>query len=969
MIKSALCAVFTLLLFSGVAQRYSFVSYSNEDGLPQSQVTSITQDHKGYLWVGTLGGLAKFTGREFTTFSYENGLFNNKITYVIELKNEMWIGHEGGVSLMTTDTIQTWSLPLDYKDVQVWSIFNFGDEVMVLTNGAGLYRITGKQLVAVNIPEESSGRMRDAVFYDGSYFLGTRTGLYQTKDFKSFHHFKASSDWSISDLSVGPRGLIINNFYDDVYIYSNGHFELFELPADVNPRITYVDRAGNYWIGASEGLFFKDEKQTKYLSNEKGLPLERINAIFEDDEGNIWLGTLGKGLVNFPGFEFVHFNQTTGMPTDLVVNVNQDQSQTLWIGTYDKGLIKWKDGQSEIVDAENGTIWTSAMDVNGSNWFGSGTGLVEVKNGKKIQTLKIKDGLLRDKTTSLYKVSDKKMLIGGSGGLMLYDQGKLTVLHNNEEHDIGTIRNMEYFKNTLYLASDKGFHRFENGQVTAVDSFYRTTYSMVNLADEYLFLGTEEGLFRYSGNQVESKSFSAQPSSKFINFVNLKNRDLYLGTNNGLFVLTIDEKGEIVKQNHFGIQEGVVNLETNLNSGFFDQNDNFWFGTASGLVQFEGLKQEQRIYSPRINLESILLNYKEIPEAKRSKTLERIPFNKNNISFQFDGISLSQPSSLKFQYWLEGVEADWAPVTDNQNPTYTALSPGTYRLHARTVGFRGKVSEEIVLPFTIASPFYSTWWFLLSVTVVLALIIVQIFRFRLGKERDKNEIVKGQFKTKLMALEQQSLSASMNRHFIFNSLNSIQYFINTQDKRSANKYLTNFAQLIRKNLDAAGSTDIRIPLSKELERLELYLSLEAMRFKDRFTYQIRVHDVDSEGISIPAMLLQPFVENSIIHGILPKEDQAGEITIDVRQEEQSLKIEIRDNGIGISKSIRRKEVVDGDHKSQGMEITTKRIELIKKLSKQAFEIIGPEDWLDEHHRINGTVVWLKIPFYVLDEVD
>ena len=206
----------------------------------------------------------------------------------------------------------------------------------------------------------------------------------------------------------------------------------------------------------------------------------------------------------------------------------------------------------------------------------------------------------------------------------------------------------------------------------------------------------------------------------------------------------------------------------------------------------------------------------------------------------------------------------------------------------------------------------------------------------------------------------------MNRHFIFNSLNSIQYFINTQDRISANRYLTNFAKLIRKNLDSAAEGDNVVTLQQELERLELYLSLEAMRFKDRFTYRIENKNIDTEHVKVPAMLLQPFVENSIIHGILPNESKKGEIVISIKSIGGQLEICIDDNGIGIDYSLAKKAAFKGDHKSQGMEITSKRIDLIRKMWNQNYELIGPFQMTNPDSSIKGTRVLIKIPYENLD---
>ena len=153
-----------------------------------------------------------------------------------------------------------------------------------------------------------------------------------------------------------------------------------------------------------------------------------------------------------------------------------------------------------------------------------------------------------------------------------------------------------------------------------------------------------------------------------------------------------------------------------------------------------------------------------------------------------------------------------------------------------------------------------------------------------------------------------------------------------------------------------------VTLAQEIEGLDLYLSLEAMRFKGRFEYQINTNHIDLESIVIPAMLLQPFIENAIIHGVLPNENIKGKIEVTLTSERNILTIQIDDNGIGIKNSLRLKELVVGDHKSQGMEITAKRIDLIKKISNKGFEIIGPFQVGGIDSQVSGTRVLLKIPF-------
>jgi len=207
-------------------------------------------------------------------------------------------------------------------------------------------------------------------------------------------------------------------------------------------------------------------------------------------------------------------------------------------------------------------------------------------------------------------------------------------------------------------------------------------------------------------------------------------------------------------------------------------------------------------------------------------------------------------------------------------------------------------------------------------------------------------------------LERASLNSSMNRHFIFNSLNAIQFYINREDKRAANKYLSSFAKLIRKNLDS--TSQAWVTLADELERLELYLSLEHMRFKEKFSYHIEVEaPIKIEEVKVPAMMLQPFVENSIWHGILPKEEP-GQVRIEVKAVAGRLRIRIEDDGIGIEVSRQKKGSMLPDHESKGMDITHHRLRLYGEMTGSDFEVQGPTQ-LDGPDGALGTRIDLFIP--------
>ncbi len=971
-------------------QSYSFLSYSTSEGLPQSQVTCITQDESGYLWVGTLSGLAKFNGKKFISFSTENGLVNNRITALSILDNKLWVGHEGGVSVMVNGKAKGWQLFGEDRTVAVTDIVHFNKSIVVATNGGGLYFINGEKIHKSMLPNTDANRCRDLMIRNGVLYIATRSGAYSTSDLKQFNLVKSFGNFNISSFAEGKDEVFVSTFFTGQLFRADNRVNLLDsislipIPdADFfNPVRSYVDSKGQIWLNSYMGVIRINNEGEQLLLNEaNGLPIDRVDCIFEDREGIIWMGTGGKGLLRFTGEQFVYYNTRNGFPSDLILSVARSPQGNYLYGSYDNGLFTWnkRDGMKEI-KVQGTSIWALEHDAYGNLWCGSDKGITVLFRDGSEKRLSIDDK--NGRITVIRKFPNGMLIAGGSDG-MAWIRGENLVpirLKTDFTTTIGIVRDFAWFNQRIICAGDKGLFEItpKTGDCKRLKDFSFGVTSLSVDDNNRLWVGTENGLFLFDGLKFESLNTGSSSGSRFINFQQKIRQYIYIGTNNGMYVFdSKEEKPYIVK--HYGINNGLINLESNINSAFYDGRF-LWFGTAEGMIRFDVRKDGKFRPSgirPLLTINDILLNYQPFDYSLYSERLNedglpvnlRLPYNKNNISIDLDGILLSNPNGLRYQFWLEGQDEGWSPMLSNPSIVLSNIRSGDYTLHIRTVDEMGVLSKEILLPIHITPPFWGTWWFYLLIFILIVLGIRSFFRSRIRKERERNYKENLENKTRLLALEQQSLNASMNRHFIFNSLNSIQYFINTQDKISANRYLTNFAKLIRKNLDSAVELDNMVTLQQEMERLELYLSLEAMRFKDRFTYHINDNGIDLESIIVPGMLLQPFVENSIIHGILPNEQRKGHIEVTVRIQDEHLEITIDDNGIGIDFSLQQKHAINGDHKSQGMEITAKRIDIIRELSKKDFELEGPFQVTNPDQSIKGTRVSLKIPVENLDISD
>ncbi len=963
-----------------LAQQYSFVDYSTSEGLPQSQVTTITQDRSNYLWIGTLGGVARFNGKEFLTYSTDNGLYNNRVSMLTFIGEDLYIGHEGGVSLMRHGiVINTWSLGNDNQSVAASVFFQKGNDIIVGTNGAGFFRIDGDELRPLPLNLRKLARIKDICVHDGVYYIATRDGLQITRDFLEFESVDSLANFSISSIRKfkGPQ-LVLSTHTNGLFIYNtaNGHLERKRLvaPGIETPvlRNVFVDDKHNIWAVSKTGVFLVRMGGEQQLFNESaGLPTSVLRTVFQDREGTIWFGSDGKGLLKFPGTAFTFYNRKDGLPSDLILTVEQDRSGKYWFGTFDKGLICMQNHEVvRTMELRNNLVWCSARDVDGKQWFGTEFGLVSIDAKGETRYYYDSDGCPGSKITSLLRLNATDMLIGGSNGLSCYKKGRITPYTKNAEIP-GAVRDLLRVGKDLYCATDRGLFLLQGDKAIQIGT-KTAVYCVEQDVSGLIFYGTEEGLyaFRTGDDKVRKVTLGKSPADGFINFLTRAGENMYVGTNNGLYRLVVNDSDEIRKE-HYGIEEGLISLETNLNSGYFDRQANLWFGTAEGVIRFNYSREKEYDFNadPNVRFRQILVNYKPFNYRSYSDSLTGdglpqglvLPYSMNNLTFELDGIALSNFEVQRYQFWMEGLEDTWSPTSANTTVTFSSLPSGEYTFHVRAISATGEVSVEKSISFVIRAPFYQTWYFFGMCALFITGLIVLFFRMRIQRERRKNYQEMLEYKGRLIRLEQQSLNASMNRHFIFNSLNSIQFFINTQDRLSANRYLSSFAKLIRKNLDSSSEEGSMVPLGQELERLELYLSLEQMRFKDRFTYTIDSDGVDLESVELPSMLLQPFAENSIIHGILPDDSKKGHIGIHIREQADCVVIRMDDNGIGINKSLQSKKFTEGDHKSHGMTITSKRIELFTKISQRKYELIGPSQVTDDEGNVLGTQVVIKIP--------
>ncbi|MCT4582791.1 MAG: histidine kinase [Flavobacteriales bacterium] len=987
-----LLKIFLLLLFakiSVIAQQYSFINYSVEDGLAQTQVFDLESDTEGYVWVGTAGGVSRFDGESFVNFSTENGLIDNTVKEIVVHNESVWIASQYGITCVKNKKVVSWDLMSIAQGRGIASFtFDQSNSLWLAIKGKGVYKIPviENQLNLTEIVHYSLDQKNlvKTIFCDnngtvwagGTNILGFfKDDLWNSDSTQNYHY-------SVTSFSQAKDGEIIYSTQSNG-IFALDNQQITNIPFSKNfgtINHIYNDQQNRLWISTNSGAFLLEDQEVKHFTVKNGLINDRVKNIIEDREGNIWLGTDGGGIIRFTSDELVSYSKLDGLSSDYILSISEDVQNNIYFSTYGGGVNKFYDNKIEIINQKDGigdnTIWASLTYLDSSLWFGTANGLSILKDNK-LTTFKNVDWLPSNKILAIKKDEFNTIWVGTSKGVTKVGMGEVHKVYKYKENfpakNVRTIENS--LTNNIWLGTSSGVFEVDGDSIKALDFNEslqnKIVYSLKKVNDDLLLIGTGNGLYAYYKGDLKRIELHESFSANNINFIGIEDSNfVWVGTNYGIFELRTPDLFQTDKSaiHHYSTTNGLPSIETNLNAFYKDKRGFLWMGTSKGVVRYKRKRERQAKVLPTIKIDKVQLFLKDTDWKKHTNSINEntnlpvnlsVGYKKNYFTFFYKGISIKQNKELRYSVKLEGFDSEWSPIVTQQSITYTNLPHGafTFKVKATNDGFNW--SKPASFSFVIKKPFFLSWWFFMLLFVLMILIGGIIWKWQQRVSKRKALTQKLYYKSKLLALEQQTLNASMNRHFIFNSLNSIQYYINTKDRISANKYLTNFAKLIRKNLDSSVSGNNLVSLSDELERLALYLSLENMRFQSKFSYEINLSPaIDSDMIEVPPMFLQPYVENSIWHGILPLK-RKGKIQINLSvKENKDIFIVIEDNGLGIDKSLENKNK-DG-HASKGMLITSGRLEILKKTTNQEFNIKGPYQLENDQKEILGTRVEITI---------
>jgi ligand-binding sensor domain-containing protein/anti-sigma regulatory factor (Ser/Thr protein kinase) len=983
--------ILLLLLFAcfsarsyGQAFQYQLEIFGTRNGMLSSKVHALAQTNDRKIWIGTELGISVYDGYSFSNYQYSaaNESIGRILCIAQDHLNGVWVGGDKGLFYFNESSIS--KIELQSKTIlAVEALLTDGDGNVWLGDINALYKITAQQvenihtkhLTTVNLSPFASFTKRVfgltvdnqqniyAASYDGVFTIKRNAVKYETiwvspDPYKYVRSVAAISPDSIfwNRLDLHPtqmiNGKVQTTFTEDflgrtvftnqqkafalttscVGSFSDGVVKPLVLFGNVtNNAITaLIDIEENIWVGSWEGLqkFRRTAFQQYSLQHKEQ---KEIFSFLEKGNGDLLFGS-NRGLVFTKNEAAIvpHKTIPSLFPLAEVLCMYEHKDESLWVGSGYQGISRFKNGKL--------TNWREAIFLKDNN------------------------------CEALYPAADGKLFACTENGVTVIDPDAADPMVAYFPLQKKYTRWPELFgcfqtaNSAYWFYGSQGLYKLQNGQLVddsiqgmPVKNLYINKIISDNKGN--VWVATQgKGLLQCAyknAKLVLQKQYDSRkglPSDIALSVLVDKNSNIWLGDFMSLSVLINPGKEERLIT--FNEKDGLLSAYYQSLKLEQQRNGTIWGLTSMGMFSFHPDSITFNTLAPVLLINTVIVNGSE--DKFSASSAQQFSYRHNSLQFNYTAVSLTDPIKIRYAYRLKELDSNWV-YTTNRTVDFNFLRPGNYTFELKACNNSNVwTSNPLQYQFTIRPPFWQTWWFRVLLFSIVALALYLFYKRRINNLKAKAAI-----KQQMAELEGKAIRAQMNPHFIFNSLNAIQESIVTEKIDVAYDYLSRFSKLLRMVLD--NSDKNLIPLSSELETIRLYLSLEALRFSQSFSYTIESNDMlDKEDIYIPSLLLQPFVENAIWHGLINKE---GEKLLQIRfsENEGTLQCVIEDNGVGRERAaqIKEQKLGAGRFESKGTKLALQRIEILNR-NKPGSATIKTIDLLDETGNAAGTKVVITL---------
>jgi ligand-binding sensor domain-containing protein/signal transduction histidine kinase len=724
-----------------------FHNLSVDDGLIQSQATCMAQDMIGNLWIGTFGGLSRYDGKNFTSYTIRNGLQNNAVWSVaVDSANNIWIGGQTTLSRFNGKTFLHYT-----RQVQTNHVLNSTQQIQVVGDStwwrvAGdVYYVTGGKIKYFVTPGKP-GFVFAMLAEHGSIWIAKEGVIYHEHDNQvDSVNFDLPPDIMIPNISKIFRDrnyLVWVATNTGLYRIENNQIAGYPISIDTNalrPTITSItqDKSGAIWLGTSAGVMKIAGKTVQYFTKHNGLSNNNFFDMLTDAEGNVWMASDGQGVFRFSGTQFTGIDESMGLPSAQVMALAGNKRDSLFLGTYDAGLYLFKDGKVspfQFGAKPAPSIASLCYTHNGTLWIGTrGRGLWSYSNGTFHQYLAPEKDFPSNSIHSLYEDPLNRLWIGFANGAMMYE---LDSFKKIEVKNVPVISFLTIGRDSVLVATENGLILYSAGNIsdfktnTVADSF---SIKCFLLKGRDLWMGSSDyGVIRY--NLDSQRAFVINKSnglrSDFIyNIVADNDGNIWVGTGFGIHKIRMASRNEALVT-FYGKAQGITGMESNINSVLKLPDSSIWFGTTNGALHYLPITNTLKTAPAKIVLQSVKLSGENTIDNSYFDSTDnwygipyhlRLPFRKNNIAFTFQAITLSGLQQVLYRYRMEGLEAPWSDWSATNSVTYSALPPGKYVFDVQCQGADQQSLADLAYEFEIITPFQKTGWFRLSVLIACLL--------------------------------------------------------------------------------------------------------------------------------------------------------------------------------------------------------------------------------------------------------
>lgn len=987
-----------------MAQNVGYKLYTVADGLVQSEVISLHQDMKGFLWIGTKNGISRFDGHTFQTIRDSAGVSEASVQSIRDLNDStvLFFTRKGCVLFIyKRHTVSVQSYPIDGS--------YSGDWVHL---GKGFFVTASRKIFQVDL--SGIKRIKNSVFdrldaltkverwqfmacskHDGNFYFKTNKGklacfrkgkiiIMNVNSFNALYtgeddriYFQTPNN-SLANYRLNMPFRRWDNFSGRLneptrlYCVSDTTVSLvadFGMNKEVMNKLFLILNKDTLFLSSSDNsllMQFIQGKRTDYT-----LPFPSSGAMMFDTERNLWLGS-PMGLVRLHSLSFTHFNENSGLHKNTQI-VAEDKYHCIIAGSSDKGIQKLSGNRF--------------MDVPNPDFFGSGllwyiypgcskeqAGNVNISispycmitwDGKMLHHV---PGLPLTASYSFYEDTlNRTHYCGTDDGLLIRKESiagynLVNIFPGNKENKVVSM--VKDNSGRLLLGGFKGLSFLEGNKATHLPSEeFPYTQGANAMAKDHrgnIWIGNTKGLWMF-----DMKRFRKIPNPWFNDLVlslcPIDTSKLFIGGLHGIgfLDLTAFYKEDSVIIRYFNNDNGFTGNECQQNAVCYDSHGILWVATTDNLQRINPANLPSPGVPPQVYIEKVSLldeTMRAIPLVISSVSNGRLDlvYPAHNIRFDFTAPVYRGPAFVKFRYRLEGQDKDWSPPTTERYAVYTNLSPGNYTFKVIACNDAGIWSMSPAgFDIIIHPALWQTWWFWLIMMILLA-----AFFFWSGylvmSRRKKSIQEKLESEKKIAELQLISIRNQIDPHFTFNAMNSIASVILKEEKEKAYSFFVKLSNLIRQVLTSGDK--ITRTLAEELVFVQNYLEIEKLRFRDSFRFKIDIIQPVNLDQEVPKMVIQTYAENALKHGLLNKKEGMGELIITIREEGKKLHIVVEDNGIGREQAKKLGEKSTG----KGMMILNFYYDFFDRYNDQKI-LHEVTDLYNERHEPAGTKVTVVIP--------